>query len=80
MENSHEKTIGKIISRIQCTKHTKCYESNFENICKAEDKGLPVHLVCLEDKPQDCHFSLSIGEEFYCGCPLRFYIARELKK
>ncbi len=80
MENSYKKKIENIVCRIHCTKDIKCYEANIENICKAEDIGLPMHLVCLEEKPQTCNFSLSIGKEFYCGCPLRFYIARELKK
>jgi len=79
-DNNYTSKIEKIISRIQCTKDIKCYESNFENICKAEDRGLPLHLVCLDEKPQNCSFSLSFGKKVYCGCPLRFYIARELKK
>jgi hypothetical protein len=80
MEDSYKKRIKEIICRIHCTKDKKCYESNLENICKAEDIGLPVHLVCLEEKPQNCSFLVSIGEKDYCGCPLRFYIAKELKK
>jgi hypothetical protein len=79
-DNNYKSKIEKIICRIQCTKNIKCYESNFENICKAEDIGLPVHLICLEERPQNCSFLVSIGEKDYCGCPLRFYIANELKK
>jgi len=80
MEKIYQEKIEKIICRLQCTKDVKCYETNFENICKAENVGLPLHLICLEENPQDCGFSLSIGKKVYCGCPLRFYIARELKK
>ena len=80
IENSYKKNIEKIISKMQCTKDIKCYESNFENLCKAEDRGLSYFLVCLEEKPQNCSFSLFFGKEYYCKCPLRFYIARELKK
>ena len=72
MENSYKNKIEEISSRIHCTKDIKCYESNLENICKAEDIGLPVHLVCLEENPQTCPFSLSIGGKYFCGCPLRF--------
>ena len=79
-DNNYKSKLEEITCRIQCKKDIKCYESNFENICKAEDTGLPTHLICLENKPQNCRFSLSIGEKYYCGCPLRFYIARELKK
>jgi len=80
MGNSHKKKIEEITCRIQCTKDKKCYEANIENICKAEDIGLPTHLICLEENPQHCSFSLSIGGKYYCGCPLRFYIAKEFKK
>jgi hypothetical protein len=74
------KEYRKIINRIQCTKDIKCYESNFENICKAEDIGLPLFLVCLEKKSEVCSFSVSFGSKYYCRCPLRIYAARELKK
>ncbi len=80
MENSYKKKIDKIISKIHCTKGIKCYESNLENLCKAVDIGLPLHLVCLDEKPHNCSFSISLGEKIYCGCPLRFHIAKELKK
>jgi hypothetical protein len=80
MEKNNKKKIEEITCSIQCTKDKKCYESDLENICKADDIGLPSHLICLEDNSQNCNFSLSIGEKYYCGCPLRFYIARELKK
>ena len=79
-DKDYQSKIETIICRIQCTKDTKCYESNLENICKAEDIGLPTHLVCLEENPQNCSFLISFGEKNYCGCPLRFHIARKLKK
>ena len=79
-KNNRASEIEKIISTIECKKDIKCYESNFENICKAKDIGLKLFLVCLEENPQTCHFSLSFGKEYYCKCPLRIYIAKELKK
>jgi len=76
---SRQKKIKKIIKTIQCTKDFKCYESKFKNLCKAKDIGLKSFLLCLEET-HDCNFSIYFIDEYLCKCPLRVFVAKEMKK
>jgi hypothetical protein len=76
----HKKEIEKIIARFKCPKDFECYKSGFKNLCKAKDIGLEKYLECLKKDPGDCVFSLSFGYSYLCKCPLRVYIAKNLKK
>ena len=80
MEESTRKTIEKIIAGMSCRKDFKCYKSNLSQLCKAKDVGLESFLECLEENPRDCEFSISYGYSYYCRCPVRVYIARELSE
>jgi hypothetical protein len=80
MEKDHQKEIEEIISQLQCSKDFECYTSGFETLCKAEDVGMVENLRCLEEDPRNCLFLLTTPHTNYCHCPLRVYIAKELKK
>lgn len=80
MEQRDKEKINKIISGFQCPKGFKCYKSGFENVCKAKDVGMETFLICLEDDPKGCVFAIPYGRGHFCHCPLRIYIAKELKK
>ncbi len=74
------KKLEKIIGKMQCPEDFKCYKSNFKNICKIEDIGLDSFLKCLEKDVKNCPFSIYFGGVYFCKCPLRLYIAKELSK
>jgi hypothetical protein len=38
--------------------------------CKVKDIGLNSFLLCLEDNPKLCVYSLSYGDSYFCKCPL----------
>lgn len=38
--------------------------------CKTEDIGLESFLICLENKPQKCLFSIPFGNRYFCKKPL----------
>jgi hypothetical protein len=80
MEKSHKKKIEEIIGNIKCPKDFKCYESRFKDLCKAKDLGMDSFLLCLDKKSKDCAFMMFLGSSFFCRCPLRICIAKELKK
>jgi len=80
VETDHRKEIEKIIGQMQCSKDFQCYKSGFEVLCKAKDVGMNSFLQCLEEDPHDCLFLLPIPRTHYCECPIRVYIAKELKK
>jgi hypothetical protein len=75
-----DKEIEKIIGQMKCPKDFRCYNSGFEALCKAQDVGIKSFLECLEKDPGQCQFSLSFADKYYCKCPLRVYIAKELRK
>ncbi|MEW5746384.1 MAG: hypothetical protein AB1805_13210 [Nitrospirota bacterium] len=75
--------VEEIIDGLTCPKALSCYNSKFNNLCKALDIGLESFLICLEEKkngPRSCKFSVPFGDTFFCQCPLRVYIAKSLKK
>jgi hypothetical protein len=78
MEQEHEREIAEIISGMKCPKDFKCCKSGFENLCKAEDIGMASFLLCLEEDPEWCKFSLRYGSAYLCDCPVRVYITKEL--
>jgi hypothetical protein len=75
-----ELKVEQILGGIRCPKNLQCCESGFVDICRAEDVGLDSFLKCLEGEPRDCVYSIGYGENYYCKCPLRVYIAKHLKK
>jgi len=79
MEEDIEQKIKEIMGEIKCPKNYVCVESGYENLCKAKDIRLESYLVCLDEHPQNCRFSVSVWGDYYCKCPLRVYIAKELR-
>ncbi|HAA04795.1 MAG TPA: hypothetical protein DCZ69_13910 [Syntrophobacteraceae bacterium] len=80
MRDVDRQKIENLIGKIHCPKDFKCVESGFEALCKANDVGLDHHLVCLEASGFQCRFCLVVERDYYCGCPLRVYIAKHLGK
>ena len=77
---NYRKKIEKIINGLQCPKGFKCYKSGFKKVCKAKDIGMEEHLKCLEKSNPRCIFAIPFGDGYFCRCPLRVYIAKEIKK
>ena len=80
MRNDHENILEKFIERHKCPYNFVCYNSNFKELCKAKDIGMESFLVCLEEKPEECVFAMSLAGSKYCRCQLRVYIAKVLRK
>ena len=79
MEEDHKEEIERLMGGIVCPKDFKCYKSKYKELCKAQIFGLESFLVCLEED-SECKFSYAIGARYFCQCPLRFFIAKKLKK
>ena len=73
------KVVG-FMGDLKCPKDFQCYNKKYEDLCKTEFFGETKVLLCLEEEPQACIFSLSYKEIYYCQCPLRNYIAEEIGK
>ena len=79
MKAEVSKKIEKIMAGMKCPKDFRCAESGFERLCKAEDIELDNHLLCLEDNPFQCNFSVVVETKHFCTCPLRVYLSKKLK-
>ena len=75
-----EKGLPEIARDLECLKGFSCYQSGFKDLCKARDIGINTFLECLEKDANECMFSFQLDVSFLCECPLRIYIAKNLKK
>ncbi|MFC1888916.1 hypothetical protein ACFL4G_04080 [Thermodesulfobacteriota bacterium] len=80
MDELVRKKIQEIIGDMECPYAFRCAEAGFAELCETQDVSLDRYLLCLEEAPQNCKFHLSFGESHFCRCPLRVYLAKELKK
>ena len=80
MEQDHQKRIEEIIRGMKCQKDFKCCKPGSGYLCKAKDRGMEGYLDCLEQEADLCEFSLPFGDGFFCRCPLRIYIAKNLEE
>jgi len=80
LRNNHENVLEKIIDKYKCPYDFVCYHSDFNKLCKAKDIGMESFVVCLEEKPEECVFAMSLAGSKFCRCQLRVYIAKVLKK
>ena len=80
MKEEHKKKIKKIIGEMYCPSNFKCLDSGSENLCKARDIGMESYLECLESNLRDCSFAFPFGQGYFCKCPLRVYLAKELPR
>ena len=78
-DEEFEKEVSEIVGDLQCSKDFKCYTSGFKDLCKARVGGVePPLLICCEKDQKRCKF-LNVLGGFVCECPLRVYIAKNLK-
>ncbi len=80
LDEKQRKQIEEIISRIQCQKDFECYKSGFSKMGKVRDIGIKNFVECLEDNPAACNYSMAFGNGYFCKCPVRIYIAKNLEK
>jgi len=73
--------IEQIMAEMRCLKDFECYKSELENLCKVEDIGVDGSVVCVEQTPRACEFSLFLEyNKRLCLCPLRVYIAKRFNR
>ena len=76
----HQQEIEDIMTNIECPKNFACYQSGFEDVCRAKNIGLDDYVDCLQEAPfiQLCPFALSFGKSYLCKCLLRVYLVKHL--
>ena len=78
-KGNFKSAIKRIMKKTVCVKDYRCYTSGFADLCRAEYIGMDSYILCV-DNIQKCNFSLFFVDEYLCKCPVRIYIAKELKK
>ena len=79
MEQKHKKRMEEIMRTIECPYDFKCCKSGLTDLGKVKDFGCDLALESLDEKGCMCKFGTLFGRTFFCKCPLRIYIAKELK-
>jgi hypothetical protein len=77
MKTELRQTIEELLK--DCPSGCKCHQNDIENLCKARDLGMKSFIECLEENPFDCNSAISYGHSWYCSCPPRIRIAKELR-
>ena len=80
MNEEIRQKIEEIMRQMDCPKNFKCIETGFEQLCKARDTYLENYLDCLDGNPKLCDFALSFGYSYFCHCPLRVFITKQVRK
>ncbi|MEE9402606.1 MAG: hypothetical protein V3V47_05335 [Desulfobacteria bacterium] len=80
MEQAFIRQIEEAMPGLKLLQDCKAYKPGFGFICKAKDVGLDSYVECLEKDSCRCPFSVSYAHAYYCICPARIYIAKELEK
>ena len=69
--------IAKIRAETDCPRDFECCDSDSADLCKVSYVG-PHMLECMEMLSRPCPFKYFLGEEGFCKCPLRYYLATNL--
>ena len=80
MKQVLKKKLKEITGQTQCHHASCCIDTEFDKSCKVRDVGIKDYLVCLEEGASLCQFSVKYGNTFFCSCPLRVYIYKNLSK
>ena len=80
MEQTVIQQIEEAMPGLKLLEDCKSYKPGFGFTCKAKDVGLDAYVECLEKDSCRCPFSVSYAQAYYCTCPARIYIAKELEK
>jgi hypothetical protein len=80
LDKKQRQQLEEIVNGIKCPKNFRCYKSGLEYLCKAEDIGQESFLACKEKDGATCKFAVPLGKAYFCQCPIRIYIAKNLGK
>ncbi len=75
--------IEEIMENMDCPKDFVCYKTDFENLCEFNELGIEDFIECgdnCEFSPTICPSGFDFGGSYFCNCPLRVFVAKQLKK
>ncbi len=72
--------IERIMDSMKCSKAFICYKSGFKDLCKVKNVGEGRIIECSPENRGPCTYRFTFTGRIFCKCPLRHYIARNLKR
>jgi hypothetical protein len=60
---------------VDCQRCYRCIYEPVKNICKAQYEAHTDSMLCLDPSAPDCNMAARQGNQIYCRCPLRKFIA-----
>ncbi len=75
-----QQNIEELINSTSCSKGFECYTSGFENLCKVMCFAGGQMLECMDRPGSSCEFQAAFGWGHICQCPVRKYIAQNLRR
>jgi len=72
--------IERIMDSMKCSRGFICYKSGFEDLCKVKNVGEGRIIECSPENQGPCTYRFTFTGKIFCKCPLRHYIARNLRR
>ena len=79
MDAGQKNRIEQAVAQMECPSGFERCRFSFERLCKAQERKLQGYVECLEEKPGGCNFRVPLGSGAFCRCPIRVYVATELR-
>ncbi len=77
LSEEQKRQIAKIQAETDCPRGFECCQSDSADLCKV--RYVSAHMLeCMEMQSRPCPFKYFLGEEGFCKCPLRYYLAANL--
>jgi len=79
ISEEQKRDIARLREEVDCPRDFQCCRSDPTDLCKVRHVGAHM-LECMEMQSRPCPFKYFLGEEGFCKCPLRYYLAAKLGK
>ena len=78
VDAGQKKKVLQMVEDCGCNKACTCADSDFEDVAPVRHLTGSNLLECYTEKAKGCKFGLPFGGTYFCRCPVRSYIKREL--
>ena len=77
LSEEQKRDIARLQAEIDCPREFECCDSDSADLCKVRYVGAHM-LECMEMLSRPCPFKSCLGEEGFCKCRIRYYLAANL--
>ena len=80
MDQTHQKQIDKLKSKVSCQWGFECIASDFNVKPKTKDSGINSFVECLSKDAHRCKFSVPFGGMYFCQGPIAVYVTKNVRQ